>query len=166
MRVYHSSASGVPRFGTRLLSGAALLLLASFAGACFGRGPGDPDELKRLPEAALHFPGSYLDAEGTQPAGRGIARDEGASFGALLGTSAGASEVSHFYDEGLMTRGWIPGTVFEAARGGGLELDAKAWNRGDLRFRLSIMDKKALALNSALQSFNTVYGIKITVVKR
>ena len=146
----------------KIFSGAFLCVIALVFPACAGTcvGPGNIDEIKKMPELILYYPGSYVDQTFAQAASGSPSGGNPAEAGAFLGAAANASEVHQFYERELRARGWATRSGFYASTTAG-ESVAYAWARERFVFHLGIRQKQFLREGSALQQYETVYVINI-----
>jgi hypothetical protein len=123
-----------------------------------------PITLWTEPESQLLYPGSeILDKREHEPA-LTMEGEVSASVGYLLGSADTAALVEDFYAGQLATLGWRPPDDNEARTRGirtTAELMARAWRKGDLVFRLGIIDQSHPAAEGPAEGFETVFRIDV-----
>ena len=141
------------------------ILLVVLVAAC-----GTTDErplasLRAMDEASLAYPGSTQLGELALKQQTGsITGPQAAEFGYRLGTDAIEAEVEAFYEAELERRGWVVAESLVAIAVGiqsSGETSARAWEKGDVFFRLSFRrrDKLGGLEPSELERFPTVYEV-------
>jgi hypothetical protein len=123
-----------------------------------------PPDLWKQPESELIFPGSEILAKREREPQSPIQGGRSGSVGYLLGSDGGASAIEDFYAAELLTLGWQPPIDKEAGVRGirtTAELFARSWRKGDLVFRLGILDKSHPAAEGPSEGFETVFRIDL-----
>jgi hypothetical protein len=116
------------------------------------------------PESQLLYPGSEVLDKREHEAGLTMEDEVSASVGYLLGSADDAALVEDFYASQLTTSGWrLPDDNEARSRGirTTAELMARAWRKGDLVFRLGILDKSHPAAEGPSEGFETVFRIDL-----
>jgi hypothetical protein len=123
-----------------------------------------PLELWSEPESQLVPAGSKVLDRREGEAGQTIEGTNTASVGLLIASQDSPAEVDAFYEAELGSRGWQPPTDLEAI---GLrirtttELSARSWRKGDLVFRLGILDMTDPFAEGPSEGYATVYRISL-----
>lgn len=150
---------------TRLiLVGAAIAIAVGCTTATLPPSEITPLELWREPESELVPPGSEVLDRREGEAGQRAEGIDTASVGLLIGSRDSAADVEAFYETELDSRGWQPPTDLEAI---GLrirtttELSARSWRKGDLVFRLGIIDMTDPFAEGPSEGYATVYRISL-----
>lgn len=116
-----------------------------------------PEDLARLPEAKLVYPGSTDLPLILQPGRSGMASLP-TDVVHIAATDAAAEAVVSFYRAELGRLGWTPER--SALLGTG-DLNAAAWRKGDFLLNLAIRDHRSLQREFTLYSYPTVYEVRI-----
>lgn len=123
-----------------------------------------PADLWSKPESQLVSPGSaILDTREGEPH-QTIEGWDSAFVRTLVGSQDAAGEIESYYETELASRGWLPPADNQAI---GLsirtssELSARSWRKGDLVFRLAIVDTSDPYADSPTDGFLTVYRISL-----
>jgi hypothetical protein len=123
-----------------------------------------PLDLWSEPESQLVPPGSEVLDRREGEAGQTIEGTNTASVGLLIASQDSPDEVEAFYEAELESRGWQRPTDLEAI---GLrirtttELSARSWRKGDLVFRLGILDMTDPFAEGPSDRYATVYRISL-----
>ena len=120
----------VPRPAVVVIVAATLLWTA-----CSEAPPSGLDELRAMPESALAPPSSESLAKGGGNASQGIDGPIPAEAWNILGTNLSIPKIEDFYAGELASRGWVAGGG-ESGITGTHEIEARAWHRDGLVFRL------------------------------
>jgi hypothetical protein len=132
--------------------------------ACTSTSQVTPADLWKQPEAQLLSPGSENLDRREAEARQTIEGPSPASIGYLLGGQDTAAQVEAFYVTELAASGWQPPTD---NRAGALripttsELSARSWRKGDLVFRLGILDMSDPYAEGPSEGFASVYRISL-----
>lgn len=123
------------------LRSAALILAATVVAALAACGPdlSEIETLRAMPEAQLTYPGSEEVSRGGDVSRASITGRQPAFACRVVGTEATPDELFAWYAESLEAEGWVTGGSSSRAAATG-ELDATAWERNGLIFRLSVLD--------------------------
>jgi hypothetical protein len=135
--------------------------LAVFA-ACASRV--QPAELWKDLGPGLIYPSSEILDTREGQAESTIAGGASASVGYLLGSDDQPSDVADFYATELAKLGWKEPADNEARARGirtTAELSARSWRKGDLVFRLGILDVSHPAAEGPSEGFETVLRIDV-----
>lgn len=100
-------------------------------------------QLRTNQEAELLYPGSSVVGRNEQEAATTAGGRQNASVGLVAATDASAADIESFYVEELVRRGWAIASDNAAVTLGltrTSELSARAWRKGDLVFRLGLID--------------------------
>jgi hypothetical protein len=123
-----------------------------------------PLDLWSEPESQLLPLGSEVLDKREGYAGQTIEGTNTASVGLLIASQDSPAEVDAFYETELGSRGWHTPTDLEAI---GLrirtttELSARSWRKGDLVFRLGILDMTDPFAEGPSEGYATVYRISL-----
>jgi hypothetical protein len=123
-----------------------------------------PLDLWSEPESQLLPLGSEVLDKREGYAGQTIEGTNTASVGLLIASQDSPAEVDAFYETELGSRGWHTPTDLEAI---GLrirtttELSARSWRKGDLVFRLGILDMTDPFAEGPSEGSATVYRISL-----
>jgi hypothetical protein len=151
-----------PRPASVLLVG---LLLAPLLAGCLTRTSGGTaitrrQDLQKLPEERLVYPGSVVIGSGGADLDRFVAASPNPAFsGHVLGVNASADEVLDFYRRELPARGWQESGVDSIA--GTAEVRALGWRKENLVFRVAILRKNDPRNPDAGDAFVTAYDIAV-----
>jgi hypothetical protein len=150
---------------TRLtLVGAAIAIAVGCTTVTPTPSPVTPLELWGEAESELVPPGSEVLDRREGEAGQTGEGTDTASVGLLIASRDSPAEVDAFYERELVARGWQPATDLEAI---GLrirtttELSARSWRKGDLVFRLGILDMTDPFAEGPSEGYATVYRISL-----
>lgn len=122
----------------RLWRVALIVCLVAALAAC-GPDVSEVEELRALPEGQLTYPGSEEVDWGGDISRGSITGPQPAFAWRLLGTNASSEDLFVWYAAELEADGWVTGGGSSALAATG-ELDATAWERDGLKFRLSVLD--------------------------
>jgi len=144
-----------------LMRAGALALLLQLAGC------GTSDRVAQLwayPEAELRPVGSTVLDKRERPARMTIEGRDTASVGYLLGAPEDPAAIEDFYGRELISRGWQEPTDLPAI---GLrvrtstELLARSWRKGDVVFRLGVLNPADPAAEGPSEGFASVFRIDL-----
>ena len=148
---------------------ACLLLLATLLAGCLARASSGTTitkqrDLQQLPEEHLFYPGSVVTGQFGGDQERTIEGTNHAFSGYALGVKASEDEVKDFYRRELAARGWQESPIDIVSVTG--ERRALAWRKGDLVFRISVLDKGDPRNPKAGDAYETPYTIRVMVWPR
>lgn len=128
------------------------------------RPPGDGairtrDELRRLPEGRLFYPGAVVLGESGHDYERGLRGSDPAISGYLLGTDADPKEIKAFYHRELAARGWASSSA--DIRVGTNEFSGGAWRRGNLSIQVSVLRPNDPRNPPAINPYSAPYRIDL-----
>jgi hypothetical protein len=140
-----------------------LLLVVVLTASCIGSSDASArvEALRSLPEAALRYPGSVeLDTRRTDPE-ETIEGRLGAVWGYQLGSDEDASVIEAWYEERLEATGWVQGPTNYAIPTTD-ESSVRAWEKNDVVFRLSFLDKsRPIPVDPSARQYETIYEMRL-----
>jgi hypothetical protein len=141
----------------------ALPVVLAIVTACTSTTPA-PRDLWSQPEARFIYPESVVLDKREQEARLTMDGEVSASVGYLLGSNSEAAPVESFYATELARLGWLPPDDNETSARGirtTAELMARSWRRGELVFRLGVLDRAHPAAEGPSEGYETVYRIDL-----
>jgi len=143
---------------------ARLAILAILLPSAACQPPNRVADLWAYPEIELRPADATVLDKRERPARTTIEGRDTASVGYLLGAKGDQTSVEQFYEGELAARGWaeptdLPGIGLRARTSA--ELFARSWRKGDIVFRLGILDPADPAAEGPTVGFQTVYRIDI-----
>jgi hypothetical protein len=144
-----------------LMRATALTLLLQLAGC------GTSDRVAQLwayPEAELSPVGSTVLDKRERPARMTIEGRDTASVGYLLGAQEDPAAIEDFYGHELTSRGWQDPTdapAFGLAIISSTELSVRVWRKGDVVFRLGVLNPADPAAEGPSEGFASVFRIDL-----
>jgi hypothetical protein len=144
-----------------LMRATALTVLLQLAGC------GTSDRVAQFwayPEAELRPVGSTVLDKRERPARMTIEGRDTASVGYLLGAQEDPAAIEDFYGHELISRGWQDPTdapAFGLAIISSTELSVRVWRKGDVVFRLGVLNPADPAAEGPSEGFASVFRIDL-----
>lgn len=149
---------------TRFMAVAAIVIFVGCMSSVTPSSEVTPQDLWRVPESRLVFPGStFLDNREGEPH-QTIEGWESAFVRSLVGSERPSDEIESFYATELAARGWQLPTDNQAMALSirtSSELSARSWRKGDLVFRLGILNMSDPYADGPSEGFATLYRISL-----
>lgn len=117
------------------------------------------EDLQKLPESRLYFPGAALISTGGHDYEWGIWGSNSAIWSSTLGASVSKEEVFAYYERELVARGWHPSVGDIAVTT--TEIDGRGWRKDRVAIQVSVFRKNDFQNPSTINAYQTPYRLTL-----